>query len=145
MFVCSVCRPNLPQACGRCCFQGPQEEGRVPSPFQMWAWPSHTLQGRWATGLQSPRRPHCMWCSAGRLGSWRDLSLVSPSLPERVRLALLEPQARGSQLGSAWETSSCWLRGLRLRIETPVLMPRAWGLSRASPWTTSDKGNHHNG
>lgn len=118
----------------RCYFQGPQKEGA----FQMCAWPPHTLQGRWAPGGLTSCGAQLAGWGAGETSAWSP-----PFLLERVRLALLNPQARGSQLGSAWETSSCWLGGLRLRIEISVLMTGAWGLSPASPWTTSNNNNRN--
>ena len=56
--------------------------------------------------------------------SWGDgdLSLVLPSHPRENEAASSRPTGQGlTQLGLAWETSSCWLEGLTLRIETAVL------------------------
>ena len=99
--------------------------------------PGHpTHHSRGTIGLQTPRKPHFMWFSAGEMG---DLSLDLPSHPRVNEAGSSRPTGQGlTQLGLAWETSSCWLEGLTLRIETSVLMPRAWGLTPASPWTITN-------
>lgn len=92
-----------------------------------------------ADGPQAYRPQGGLTSCGSQLGRWRDLSLVLPSHPRENEAGSSRPTGQGlTQLGLAWETSSCWLEGLTLRIETSVLMPRAWGPSPASPWTITN-------
>lgn len=112
-----------------------QKEGPLHSPFQMWAWLPH-IPRQMDHRLTNPKE-----ASLHVVLSWGDgdLSLVLPSHPRENEAGSSRPTGQGlTQVGLAWETSSCWLEGLTLRIETAVLMPRAWGLSPASPWTITN-------
>lgn len=92
-----------------------------------------------ADGLQAYKPQGGLTSCGSQLRRWTDLSLFLPSHPRENEAGSSRPTGQGlTQLGLAWETSSCWLEGLTLRIETSVLMPRAWDPSPASPWTITN-------
>lgn len=71
-------------------------EGSLCPPFQMYSWTPYTLQSRWAQAY-TPQGGLTYWYSAGQLGDEEALARPLPPLLERVRLALLNPQAKDPQ------------------------------------------------
>lgn len=115
----------------------------------MCAWLPHTLQ---ADGPEVSKPQRGLTSCGAQLAVWGGGEISAWSLPlllERVRLPLLNPDAKGSQFGSAWEPSSCWLGGLRLRIETSEMMPRLEASAQLPPGppstTSRDKNNRNSG